>query len=156
MKKRKEVLIITAVIIILIIILCFAFYMMAKDYERKINGGVYVSEIIDGDTFEMSDGRIIRLLCVDTPEEREEGFEEAKGFLEHLVLYKEVRLEKSKQAEENQITDKDKYGRYLRYVYINISRQNKTEEIFVNREIVRLGYGDVFEYGGVGCGGWRR
>ena len=51
-----------------------------------------VSRVIDGDTFELCSGETARLLCVDTPEKGEEGYEEAKVFLEDLILYKEVRL----------------------------------------------------------------
>ena len=78
----------------------------------------------------------MRLICVDAPEKGGKGYEEAKEFLESLVLNKEVRLEKD-------ISDRDEYGRLLRYVYVS----GEGEEIFVNKEIVQQGYGSVFRYG---------
>lgn len=95
-----------------------------------------VIRVIDGDTFELATKDKVRLICVDTPELGDAGSYEAKDFLESLVLDKEVRLEKD-------ISETDKYGRLLRYVWVN--KSNK--EIFVNKEIVKEGYGTVFRYG---------
>ena len=41
---------------------------------------------VDGDTLELIDGEIIRLLCVNTPENGEKGYEEAGAYLSSLVL----------------------------------------------------------------------
>ena len=78
-----------------------------------------VIRVIDGDTFELGSGEIIRLLCIDTPEVGEEGYEEATIFLENLILFEEPTLEAD-------IQDKDKYNRSLRYAYLN--------ETFINKE----------------------
>lgn len=53
-----------------------------------------------------------------------------------MILDKEVRLEKD-------VSETDKYGRLLRYVWVDFLE----EEVFVNKEIVKEGYGVVFEYG---------
>jgi micrococcal nuclease len=92
-----------------------------------------VTNIIDGDTFQYYDANsysfvIVRLLCVDTPEKNEPGYEEAKEFLESLILYKQITLNSS-------ITNKDDYNRLLRYVYI--------EDLFINKEIIDEGYGKM-------------
>ncbi len=94
-----------------------------------------VSRVIDGDTFELCSGETARLLCVDTPEKGEEGYEEAKVFLEDLILYKEVRLESSNYNGNNT----DKYGRLLRWVYV----QDIDKETFVNKYLLEEGYGDI-------------
>jgi len=91
-----------------------------------------VTRVIDGDTFELETGEKVRLICIDTPETGNSGAEEAKEFLESLVLGKSVKLEKD-------VSETDQYGRLLRYVYVN--------DIFVNKEIVQKGYGTVFRYG---------
>ena len=44
---------------------------------------------------------------------------------------------------EKDVSDKDKYRRLLRYVWVDVLG----EEVFVNKEIVRQEYGEVFEYG---------
>ena len=93
-----------------------------------------VIEIIDGDTFRTIDGEIIRLLCVDTPEKGEENYDEAMGFLGGRLLYSDIRLEGN---------ETDKYGRSLRWVYV--------DDVLVNKEIIDLGFGTLFEYDGEDC-----
>lgn len=95
-----------------------------------------VVDVIDGDTFEIATGEQVRLICIDGPEKGEVGYKETKDFLSNLILEKEVRLEQD-------IEDQDKYGRLLRYVYLNTSKG----ELFINKEIVQQGYGEVFPYG---------
>ena len=88
-----------------------------------------VVRVIDGDTFVIDSGEHVRLIGMNTPERYEEGYHEATAALSDLVLDKEVKLEKD-------VSDKDKYHRLLRYVYI--------DDIFVNEELVRKGYAEVF------------
>lgn len=95
-----------------------------------------VVNVIDGDTLEIYDNgsiQIVRLLCVDTPEKNQTGYEKAKIFLQSEVLGKQVVLQSS-------ITDKDVYGRLLRYVYVNNSENNT---LFVNKLILEGGYGTL-------------
>ena len=133
--KPKTLTILSIIIFIALIIL--AIYVISlREYNEYSDEGVYVSKVIDGDTFEMSDDTIIRLLCVDAPERGENGYSEAKDFLSNMILDKEVRLEKD-------ISDKDEYGRLLRYVYVNISNI----EIFVNQQVVQEDYAKIFKYG---------
>jgi len=100
----------------------------------------YVTRVIDGDTFELYLKDKVRLICIDAPELGSKGSYEAKEFLESLILDKEVRLEKD-------ISEIDKYGRLLRYAWVNVSLGNENQEIFVNKEMVREGYASVFRYG---------
>ena len=81
--------------------------------------------VVDGDTIEISTGEIVRYIGIDTPEKGECYYEEAKEMNEDLVLNKEVRLESDK-------SDKDKYGRLLRYVYVGNN--------LINETLVRYGY----------------
>ena len=107
-----------------------------KENNNQNQTYIYVSKVVDGDTFEMSDNSTIRLLCIDAPEKGKKGYEESKEFLTEMILGKEVRLEKD-------ISDKDTYGRLLRYAYVNPSGV----EFFVNKQIVQEGYAKVFRYG---------
>lgn len=95
------------------------------------NTNIKVTRIIDGDTLEISTGDKVRLICIDTPEKNEAGYQEASNYLRNLVLNKEVKLEKD-------TSETDRYGRLLRYVYIN--------ETFVNELIVKHGYGKTYLY----------
>ena len=103
---------------------------------------VKVTKVIDGDTFETSDGETIRLLGINTPEEGEYYYEEAKDYLWYLIGNKEVELESDK-------TNKDWYGRKLRYVYIDGKMVNS---MMLERGYARLyllrdqKYATSFEY----------
>jgi len=130
--------IIYALISLIILLLIFAFiFSIPSTYDDSKFENNTVVRIIDGDTFEYYDGTSeeivkVRLLCVDTPEKGEEGYEEAKNYLKFLILYKEVTLNSS-------ITDKDKYNRLLRYVYV----EDFGETLFVNRLILEKNYGEL-------------
>lgn len=136
-EKNQQRIIMAICIIFLIVIIGFALYLIYNIQINKGEGNIFVVDVIDGDTFQMSDGTRVRLLCVDTPETDEEGNERARKFLESLILYKTVRL---KEAEN--LDKVDKYERELRFVYVN----NLDTEVFVNKEIVRLGFGELYEY----------
>lgn len=90
-----------------------------------------VSKVIDGDTIELENKMRIRLIGINTSEKDMYFFEEAKVFMEILVFGKQVKLEKD-------VTDKDIYGRYLRYVYL--------PDIFVNLEMVKSGFANAYTY----------
>ena len=72
---------------------------------------VFVSKIIDGDTI-VANGEHIRLLGIDSDERGYDCYNGAKKQLEEWILNKEVVLEKD-------TTDKDQYGRLLRYVVLD-------------------------------------
>ena len=100
---------------------------------------VVVKRVVDGDTVELSDGRKIRYIGVDTPEishsqgEEDDCFgQEARIFNEALVLGKTVEL-------EYDVEPKDRYGRTLAYVWL-VSGSNRR---LVAEELIRKGYGKV-------------
>lgn len=72
-----------------------------------------VTRVIDGDTIVIDTGEEVRYIGMNTPEtETSECFAtEASEVNENLVLGKTVRLEKD-------VSETDKYGRLLRYVYV--------------------------------------
>lgn len=133
--KEKVIYIMIGVVFVLLIV---AFFLsIPKPYKTSQLENNTVVRVIDGDTFEYYDGNSgkilkVRLLCVDTPEKRDEGYEEATDYLKSLILHKQVILSSS-------VTDKDKYGRLLRYVYID---DWGTIE-FVNKMILDNGYGEL-------------
>lgn len=127
-EKLQNILIIFASIIILIILIVFSINLIKNNQPSKLKPN-QVAEIIDGDTFRLENGDIIRLLCVDTPEKGEEGYDEAVSFLGGRLLYEDLVLEGN---------ETDRYGRLLRWVWVNGS--------LVNKEIVDEGYGELFIY----------
>ncbi len=90
-----------------------------------------VTRVIDGDTIEIEGGERVRLICIDSPESGEEGYKEAKDYLEELILDKKVRL-------VNDVSERGKYGRLVKYVYLG--------DVFVNELIVREGYAEAYRY----------
>ncbi len=131
--KKRSIVILAFMFLALAVIISFFLYLRFES-----NTDIIVIEVIDGDTFRMSDNETVRLLCIDTPEKGENGYEEAKEALTQLVLMKKVRL-------EGDVSERDDYGRLLRYVYVSFGADD--EEIFVNREMVRSGNARVFRYG---------
>ena len=93
--------------------------------SKRIPSTAIVTRVIDGDTIEIEGGQRIRYIGIDTPEKGEYFFEEATVKNSELVLGKVVRMEKD-------VSETDVYGRLLRYIYVG--------DIFVNAELVRLGY----------------
>jgi len=93
-----------------------------------------VTRVIDGDTIIIDTGQRVRYIGIDTPEvypEQEAYGLEAWQANRKLVEGKEVRLERD-------VTEKDKYGRLLRYVY--------ADNTLVNAELVRLGLAEAKAY----------
>ena len=84
-----------------------------------------VTHIVDGDTVDLNNGNRVRYLCIDTPERGEPFYEEASQRNAELVLRRRVRL-------EHGVEDFDRYGRLLRYVFV--------EDVFVNAVLVEEGY----------------
>jgi micrococcal nuclease len=91
-----------------------------------------VKRIIDGDTIELETGEKVRYIGIDAPEKDKECFSlESSLKNTELVLGKYVRLEKDK-------SETDRYGRLLRYVYI--------EDVFINELLVKEGYAKAVAY----------
>src|SRR3989344_3961906 len=84
-------------------------------------GPVKVFRVVDGDTIQVEGGEKIRYLGVNTPESttKKECFgKEAAAKNREMVEGKTVRLEKGRR-------DRDKYGRLLRFVYVDGGFGNK-------------------------------
>jgi len=94
-----------------------------------------VTQVIDGDTV-VIDNKRVRLIGIDTPELHptpEPGAIEAKQFVEGLCLGKEVGLD------VDDIRPKDKYGRTLAVVYIDVGGS----WVNLNAELLRGGLAEV-------------
>jgi micrococcal nuclease len=120
-----------------------------ENYEYAV-----VINVIDGDTYEAKIGNSvekIRLIGIDTPEKYENYKlyadtqrtkknintikrlgNIASDYAEKLVKGKKVKLVKEIQGDE-----RDKYGRLLRYVYLE-------DGTFVNLKLIKDGYANVY------------
>lgn len=82
-----------------------------------------VSRVVDGDTIQLANGDVVRLIGIDAPEKDQPYYAEVMEQMKKLEG-KIVRMEKDQ-------TNKDRYGRYLRYIFL--------DDKFVNLELVRGG-----------------
>ncbi|MDP2731228.1 MAG: thermonuclease family protein [Dehalococcoidales bacterium] len=108
--------------------LAFGFSLLLSD---KVPDKAIVTRVIDGDTIEIEGGYRVRYIGIDAPEEDEYYFKEALAKNAELVLGKKVRLKRD-------VSETDKYGRLLCYVYVG--------DLFVNAELVRMGYANAVKY----------
>ncbi len=126
-EKRTQVLLLMSLILIL-------FILNYNYLDTKLQGfliqqeSVFIDRVIDGDTI-VSGNQSIRLLGINTPERGEPYYQEAKVFLENLVLNKTIYLEFGKDKT-------DRYDRTLAY----ISLDNKN----INLELVKNGYANIY------------
>ena len=89
-----------------------------------------VTRVIDGDTAELGDKEMVRLLGIDTPEKGEPFYDSAKVFLRKMVLNRTVSLRYDKRK-------RDSYGRLLAYIYLD-------DTLLVNEAILTGGLGRMY------------
>jgi micrococcal nuclease len=105
--------------------------------QEDKDGTVLVTRVIDGDTIEIEGGQRVRYIGIDTPETVDPRKPvqcfgvEASNHNKQLVEGKKVRLEKD-------ISEADKYGRLLRYIYVG--------DTLVNLALVEDGFAHSSSY----------
>ncbi|AEI42430.1 thermonuclease family protein [Paenibacillus mucilaginosus] len=113
-----------------------AIYKAYPDLQGRPVTLTEVKRVVDGDTFETSAGEKVRLIGVNTPETVKPGSpiqpygKQASAFTKGRLTGKSVYL----FADTG---DKDKYGRLLRYVFI------QGESVMFNETLVREGYANT-------------
>lgn len=101
------------------------------DKTKPTIGLVHVARVVDGDTIEIEGGERVRYIGMNTPETVDprrpvQCFgKEASNKNKELVEGNNVHLEKD-------ISERDQYGRLLRYVFLG--------DQFINLEMVKQGY----------------
>lgn len=71
-----------------------------------------VTEVVDGDTIKLSNGKTVRYIGVDTPEKGDCFYEQAKKINQDLVLDRQVEI----KTDQNNM---DRFGRTLAYVWLD-------------------------------------
>jgi len=106
--------------------------------KTEYGHAIKVARVIDGDTVELVNGDRLRYIGVDTPEEvdprkpvqcfAKEAADANKNLVEgkSIVFYKDI-------------SDRDKYGRWLGFVYLD-------DGTFVNLALVREGFAFNYSY----------
>lgn len=117
----RKILIVAAVVSVAAISVFLALGAPPAQSERGIESTV--SRVVDGDTIQLANGDVVRLIGIDAPEKDHPYSDEVVDQL-RILEGKTVRMEKDR-------TNTDRYGRYLRYVFLG--------DKFVNLELVRDG-----------------
>lgn len=88
-----------------------------------------VAKVVDGDTIELTDGRRVRYIGINTPERDQPYYQNAVEVNRQLTAGKTVGL-------EFDVETFDQYGRTLAYVWVNGA--------MANLEMVRQGFANVY------------
>ncbi|MBN1992128.1 MAG: thermonuclease family protein [Anaerolineae bacterium] len=88
-----------------------------------------VAQVVDGDTIELTDGRRVRYIGINTPERDQPYYQEATEANRQLVGGKEAQLEFDQETF-------DKYGRTLAYIWV--------EGTMVNLTMLKEGFANAF------------
>lgn len=109
--------------------------------EKKVQGiatqSAKVTKVVDGDTIKLESGQTVRLIGIDTPEtvDPRRGVQcfgkEASDKTKELLVGALITLEKD-------VSETDKYGRLLRYVY--------KDGVMINKLLVEQGYAHASSY----------
>ncbi|OQM47549.1 nuclease [Anoxybacillus sp. UARK-01] len=118
-----------------------------EELAKKLNlEAATVSRVVDGDTFELTDGRKVRLIGVNTPESTtrtEEYGKEASNYTHSKLEGKQIWLQKD-------VSETDQYGRLLRIVWLQVPTdvQNEKEirSKMFNADLVLNGYAEPSTY----------
>ncbi|MBX4200641.1 thermonuclease family protein [Candidatus Parcubacteria bacterium] len=99
---------------------------------------IRVAKAVDGDTIQLINGEYVRYIGIDTPEEFDPRkpvqcfAKEAADRNRQLVEGKEITF-------YNDVSVKDKYGRWLGFIYL-------ADGTLVNKELILEGYAFSYEY----------
>ncbi|MDP3703086.1 MAG: thermonuclease family protein [Candidatus Omnitrophota bacterium] len=119
-----------------------------------------VRHVIDGDTIELTDGRLVRYLGIDTPEVRRRarpGDREWRAWVgDHWIVDPEPLAHTATEANRELVEGKavrleydiqthDRYGRTLAYVYVSAKGGSASGggDIMVNEALLEAGYAQV-------------
>lgn len=142
--KKREVKALTTLVLGLILLVAqhFGWLEQVKQTAAISQPGLYhVTEFVDGDTIIVDmngTDETLRFIGVDTPETHDPRKAvqcfgvAAAAFTKNLIGSSDVRLEADPLN-----TNRDRYGRLLRYIYLPDGR-------LVNAEIIKQGYGFAY------------
>lgn len=99
---------------------------------------VTVDHTIDGDTFVLNSGEKVRMIGIDTPEVTG-PYTQAEFYGEQASAYVKVVLTGATVYLDKDVSDRDQYGRLLRYVYLE-------DGTFFNLLLIEEGYAEAIQW----------
>lgn len=103
--------------------------------EDKIE--VYVTEVVDGDTFNTFQGYTVRLADIDAPEYGEIGFSESTTYLENLIENRTVYID---------IDDVSRTDPFDRFVCLVFLEWNSTHDLNVNQALLTESHAVIYDF----------
>ncbi len=115
--------------------------------KTSTNQSIKVVRVIDGDTIEIEGGQKVRYIGIDTPE-LVDPRKPVQCFAQEASLKNKELIEGKTIELEKDISETDKYGRLLRYVYLPAEASAKAgvDGVFVNDYLVREGFAHASSY----------
>jgi micrococcal nuclease len=129
-RRSQKRAVIGAAFILFVAILIVTFRLVEEiGQDRRPGDRFVVTRVIDGDTVELAGGDRLRLMAIDTPEENQPLYHEARDLLERLTLGRTAEIRYGAKR-------RDRYGRLLGYLYI--------DTLFINKVIIENGLGYLY------------
>lgn len=144
MRRRHQFKFVLLLALLIIVLLAVKSPSKPAQLLQKSQPGLYpISNFVDGDTIAVNmNGKVekVRFVGVDTPETHKPNTPvqcygpQAAAFTKVTIGSQKVRL-----VSDSESTDRDRYGRLLRYVYLSDGTD-------LNEQLVRQGYAFYYPY----------
>ena len=115
-----------------------------SEIDKRVMTQGTVSQVVDGDTIKLETGETIRYIGIDTPETKHPK-KSVQCFGQNASLKNKELVEGKTILMERDISETDRYGRLLRYIYLP-NPEASDEAIFVNEYLVEQGYAKLLTY----------
>jgi endonuclease YncB( thermonuclease family) len=103
----------------------------------EIDSQGVVTNVVDGDTYDLSSIGRVRLADIDCPDQGEAGCAAATSYMTSLIDGKQV------YVDIDDVYQTDVYGRYVCVTYV---RYNSTHLLNVNKDLLVQGYASIWNF----------
>jgi len=108
-----------------------------EEDDENLNEGILVERVIDGDTIKLSDGNVVRYIGINAMEMDSKDESVLDMAIKATERNREL-VEGKKVVLEKDVSETDRYGRLLRYVYV--------DGLMINETLLKEGWVQVSTY----------